>query len=614
MTESLIRTRDVTLETGGTRILDRISLEIRPGEVHALVGEHGAGKTSLCNILAGVTRPTSGHLVVEGRPEPIYPVGRARTLGIELVSQHTPLFENVTIAENIHAIVRNSMHRFRLFPRYLRHAREFLSKYDLHYDPEMLVRDLNPSDRTLLDIVRHVAPGPRLLLLDESFDKLRTEDLHKVFALIQRIKAKGTAVFFVTHRVDDIFHIADRVSVLNGGRFLVTESTGTIDKLTLVKLAYTKIHRPRSPGISNEEYYRLVRYNEAILQGLPVSLMVVDSSLSIRFLNPVAATLLGVTDTTRHDHTLDKVLGPQNAQTLNAVRAAVAASATTQLYDLSLMVNGSSLRVNIAMEPLFDESFPIGHILMIQDITEREALRERIMVTEKVASVGLLSAGVAHEINNPLEAIHNLVECLKFDPEATERNQIIEAIEEEVSSISVIVGNLKSFSERGQTGTEVFDINSLIADLLRLIRYNAEYNNINVRFLRNPETLPVLANRTEVKQVVLNVLKNSIDVMPNGGSISINSRSDSDKSSGVVNLTFRDTGPGIPTANPNDIFLPFFSTKTAKGHSGLGLSVSYGIVKKYGGTMEAGNLEPTGCQISIKLPSVSETQVRAESG
>jgi signal transduction histidine kinase len=241
-------------------------------------------------------------------------------------------------------------------------------------------------------------------------------------------------------------------------------------------------------------------------------------------------------------------------------------------------------------------------MIIIEDVTEQENLREQMVLSEKLASIGLLAAGVAHEINNPLETIHNFAEFLKHNVGVSEAAEALVHIDEEVGSISQIVGNLISFSDDEQGSDETLDLNALIEHILSLVGYGAKNKDIRISFQRCDEVLHLRIGPNEMKQVVLNLLKNSFDEMPGGGEVTIVTRQTEYAERRCAEILFQDTGPGIRAKNITDVFLPFFSTKNHRAHMGLGLSITYSIIKKHHGEISVTNLENCGCRFSILLP------------
>jgi len=182
-----------------------------------------------------------------------------------------------------------------------------------------------------------------------------------------------------------------------------------------------------------------------------------------------------------------------------------------------------------------------------------------------------------------------------------EHQQIIKEISEELRDIKSIVSNLISFSDNKNASQEVYNLNDLIESLINLIRFNARFQQIKISFDKTNTEFMIQSSRNEMKQVLLNLIKNSFEAMPLGGEIKIRT-SVNPSDPGRVIIDLEDNGPGLEEES-GDIFLPFYSTKKQKGpNMGLGLSVIYGIITKYGGTIHGANLEPRGCRFTITLP------------
>jgi signal transduction histidine kinase len=155
---------------------------------------------------------------------------------------------------------------------------------------------------------------------------------------------------------------------------------------------------------------------------------------------------------------------------------------------------------------------------------------------------------------------------------------------------------------------ETIDLKELLEDIINLVRYNTRYRRIIIEW-KSGISVFVKVNKIEMKQVILNLFKNAIEAMSDGGvmGVSLTRKEAGETGSGpaTAELTVEDTGPGIPSGEAQSIFLPFYSTKQrASGHMGLGLSISYNLIKKMGGEISAENLEPSGCRFIVRLPAV----------
>jgi len=252
-------------------------------------------------------------------------------------------------------------------------------------------------------------------------------------------------------------------------------------------------------------------------------------------------------------------------------------------------------------------------VVGVNNVVDAFKLQEQLILSDKLASVGLLAAGVAHEINNPLEIIYNYLRYIKRQFTNEELHKALDDIYEEISAIAGIVSNLHAFSDNKKLIEEDIPLHDLIQNMLTLIKHSAQHRQITIRFAPCNEEITIHANKNEIKQVMLNLLKNSFEAMPSGGEIFIHTSSIRQNGSLLVQIAFTDTGPGIQIENPTDIFLPFYSTKKGQEDNlGLGLSVSYGIITKYHGTISVENIGESGCQFLITLPQV--TQYIANSG
>jgi len=237
--------RGVSKHFGGVRALADADLSVLPGEVHGLLGENGSGKSTLIKILAGFHEPDSGELEFSGRPVPLpLPPGRFRELGIGFVHQDLALVPSLTVVENLRAglIARSSHLRPLSWGREARRAREVFARYGVRLDPTAVVGELRPVDRALLAIVRAVEEvraeheGPGILVLDEPTVFLPRTEVEHLFALVREIAATGGSVLFVSHDLDEIREITDRVTVLRDGHVAGTAVTSQTGEAALVEM------------------------------------------------------------------------------------------------------------------------------------------------------------------------------------------------------------------------------------------------------------------------------------------------------------------------------------------------------------------------------------------
>ncbi len=602
--EPLLRMDEVSLRYGHIRALSGINLAIGAAEIHAIVGEHGAGKSSLAKVMCGLVRPVSGRLVFCGTSYASLSAEKARAIGIEMVFQEMQVFSHLRVVDTFYLKQAPSG----IFPELIRLGRQaeevdrFLRRCGFSLDAMAFLKDLTRSEQLLVEILKSLFQKPRLLILDEVFERLSALDLEKVIAALEGMKAGGMSIVLITHRIDDIYAYADRVSVLKNGEMLLSAGVGSIDKMNLIKLTYTQISREEHLNDISKEFYQYLKYNEAILQYLPVILLVVDGENRIKMANQYARDFFGIDRRHLLNRPVQELFASAAAPAGRRIHKALGSRQKKVFYSLPLELNGRRTINNLIVFPIEDGTFIIGRIIIIEDLTEHEKMRDQLILSEKLASVGLLAAGVAHEINNPLGIITNYLQSIRFKHPEGELNDKLARIGDQIQYIAHIVGNLLTFSDSGRVAAEEIDLNELIEEMIELVRYSARKSAIRIDFTRHPDPVALRASRNEMKQVILNLFKNSFEAMPNGGEIGISTQRVAERSGETLLIRFRDNGPGIQHENLTDIFLPFSTTKKGgKDNVGLGLYVSYGIVQKYHGEIAVENLD-SGCQFTIRIP------------
>ena len=258
-----------------------------------------------------------------------------------------------------------------------------------------------------------------------------------------------------------------------------------------------------------------------------------------------------------------------------------------------------------------------GTVLVIsRDITEHKRMEGQLFHTEKLASMGSLSAGVAHEINNPIAIILGFTELLleRFDEESKEYG-ILKTIERQGNSCQRIIENLLAFAripEKTTTETDVFDD---IQKVVNVVMNTLLTKKVDLKTSIEEDPPKVRGDAQQLEQVFLNIINNAVAAMDNGGLLTISAHHSND----TVNISFTDTGPGIPPENMDKIFEPFFTTKKIGKGTGLGLSVSYGILTKFGGDIRvksqtgAEGKEP-GTTFTVVLPVADTGNRESEIG
>jgi signal transduction histidine kinase len=267
-----------------------------------------------------------------------------------------------------------------------------------------------------------------------------------------------------------------------------------------------------------------------------------------------------------------------------------------------------SIIVNAAVVPLRaagdEEASAVGSIVMLEDITRRVELEEQLQISEKMASIGLLAAGVAHEVNTPLTGISSFTQMLLegADPEDP-KTRLLEKIERQTFRAAKIVNGLLNLSRPPSVtvGDVVpVDLNAVINDVLSLLEHQFELQHVKVRRELSAEPVMVLGFEHKLQQVFLNLFLNAKDAMPKGGWLSVTTS----LKEGKASVELADTGSGIPSEYLARIYDPFFTTKSIGHGTGLGLSITYGIVREHHGSIDCESVVGQGTRFVLEFPPV----------
>ena len=228
--------RGITKRFGAVVANDSVDFELRPGEVHALLGENGAGKSTLMSILYGVYTPTEGEILVDGEPVRIGSPSDAIALGIGMVHQHFMLVPVMTVTENM-VLGHEPTHDGFLDVKEARErVREVSDRYGLAVDPDAVIEDVTVGMQQRVEILKALFRGARILVLDEPTAVLTAQEVSELFAVLRALKADGTSIVFISHKLGEVLEIADRVTVLRRGKKVDTVPTAGATEESLARL------------------------------------------------------------------------------------------------------------------------------------------------------------------------------------------------------------------------------------------------------------------------------------------------------------------------------------------------------------------------------------------
>jgi two-component system, NtrC family, sensor kinase len=350
------------------------------------------------------------------------------------------------------------------------------------------------------------------------------------------------------------------------------------------------------------EYERLKDFNENIVESINVGVMALDMEDRIESWNAQMEVMYALPRWQTLTQPLKSIFPAEFVEEFNRIRQT---PGIHNLYKFRLKTPAGEVRtVNVAIAPLVTRKFQvIGRLIIVDDITERVELEAQLSQSDKLSSIGLLAAGVAHEVNTPLAVISSYTQMLskqlQGDPQ---KSGLLEKITRQTFRASEIVNNLLNFSRTSGSEIGDVDVNKVIADTLALLEHQFKVAKVEVENSLSPKLPAIQGNPGRLQQVFLNLFLNAKDAMPGGGKLRVATMNGES-----VSVCVSDSGSGIAPEHIQRIYDPFFTTKNAPREgqprgTGLGLSVSYGIIQEHAGKIRVESHPGAGTTFILDFP------------
>ena len=345
-----------------------------------------------------------------------------------------------------------------------------------------------------------------------------------------------------------------------------------------------------------------------ILQSIPTGILTVNRSGLITAVNPTAEAVLKRSATDLLGNSYESVFAGGEI-----IREALdeALKTHTHMNQKDLPYAGldgrpQTIRVS-TVELRGDDGRPAGVLLQAQDVTEWLGLEQRVRVAEKLAALHTLSAGVAHELRNPLSAmdlnLHLLQEELQDQGPLTSRTaHYVQVLDAECRRLSAILDNFMKFARPASLDAHEMDVHGVIEHIAALMQLEAQEHKIHLEYTTDNDVPPVLGDETQISQALVNVVVNAFHAMTEGGHCHIAATTCTTDGKHWVEVSVRDTGVGIPKDALPRLFEPFYTTK-ASG-SGLGLAIAYRIMEDHGGLISVSSVRGTGTAVTLRFPAL----------
>lgn len=580
-------------------ILNSLDFNLFEGEIHALVGNHLSGKSTIGKIIAGSEKIQKGSLYIKGKKVVAHSIKKALKMKIAMCYQKQNIVPAFNSIDNIFFgnypkffITGKDKEEMRL------KATELLKRFNCNIDLDQHLYRINELDRQIINICRILVLDPEILIVDEIGENMPPEKLAITYEILREMRDKGTSIIYITSNFKEVFEIADRVTILNEGYRKATERIEALNPIRLVDLAF---ETPATPGNINDSTAPFIdSYQESIIDSLPIGEILVNNDLEIVFANIKARNLLKITAPNRQLVGLDRVFNfLADAEFFELIYAIDSGTALT--------LSGERFQNNIlkiVASPIIDyRKEKVGTNIFIEDVSFDYQTQEYLMQAKKVENAASLAAGVAHEIKNPLGIVQNYVELLKLDRQASESLSYLNSIEKELGRIKRIIDNLLSYTRtKKKDAYEPVKINGLLQEVLLLLEHRFSQKDIYVEktFEGNPV---VLGDEDKLKQLFMNLIINSIEAVLEEGVIGISTSTDRQNQS--VQIKIKDNGFGISETVRDEIFSPFFTTKVTRTNIGLGLSICQTIVESHKGAIRFTSIPRKNTTFTILLPLIT---------
>ena len=388
-----------------------------------------------------------------------------------------------------------------------------------------------------------------------------------------------------------------------GGDFLSSEDVELLESLASyigIALQNASLYARLEDKIS--EFERLKEFNENIVESINVGILALDLSDRIESWNAQMEAMYALSRAEAIGQPVESVFPPEFIEALESARNE---PGVHHLYKFPLTTRAGEARTaNIAIAPLMSRDFvAVGRIVLVDDITERVSLEAQLAQADKLSSIGLLAAGVAHEINTPLAVISSYAQMLSKQMRGDQRlGPVLEKITQQSFRASEIANGLLNFSRTSTTEFRETNLNQVIRDTLSLLEHQFKTAQIEVDMHLDEDLPTIQGNPGKLQQVFLNLLLNAKDAMPGGGQLRV-----ATQFNGHVAALVADSGAGIAPEHLKRIYDPFFTTKTMpkpgeRRGTGLGLSVSYGIIQEHAGKISVESAIGAGTTFHLEFP------------
>jgi len=275
--EKVLEMKNITKTFPGVKALDKVNFSLRKGEVHALLGENGAGKSTLMKVLNGIHKRNEGEVLLKGEPVEFNSTKEAQNSGLAIIHQELELIPDLNVAENIYLGREDRNGIFINYKKLYQNTADILDMLGVEIDPKAKIKDLNIGSQQMVEIAKAVSQNAEILVMDEPTSSLTNQEIEILFKLISRLKDQDIAIVYISHRLEEVFEICDRVTVLRDGQFVGEVETAETDEDELIKMMVGRTIEDRFPKMKFNLGEEIIR-----VENLAVPEEIINASFSLR--------------------------------------------------------------------------------------------------------------------------------------------------------------------------------------------------------------------------------------------------------------------------------------------------------------------------------------------
>lgn len=600
-TSPLMQIQNVSLQMGGVQILKHISFEIPKASFIGVIGERGAGKSSLLKILTGVLKKSTGTLRFKGAElDSNYSPIISSRYGIMAIYQEPMVIPALNAWQNIflnRELKKGFFYDHRRMHQQVLEAFRILS---IQLDPDLPLEYYNSDQHLMVEFARILCFSPELVLIDDISSRLTPAEQEKIFGMCSAMLREGISVVYFSSSLIDALNAADKLLILQHGEIVdeVEKGEGSSQLQIDYSQFFTRIDLERK----NLELFHQQLFNESVMNSLPLPILVLNPRQEIVLANTAMLHLCGSNREQLKSHGLS-LLFKASEKELDNLYTKIRLREEAVIDHITIRRGNNEIPISLRSLPVFRKDTYFGMILLFL-VKKETDVSFRGKESELYDSFAQLIAKTAHEINNPLGIILNHIQLMKSSFRIEEVHDSIAPIEKEINRIKRIIGSLiqKDTPEESAQSVAQYSVPyRLLPELKNFFDPALREQNISLT-IQGQEEVVLNMREDECRQILLNLIMNSIEAMPNGGEIRVKYGKTQKNGKEYGFISVLDTGTGIKKEILPEIFNLFFSTKQDKHAKGIGLSLCKDIVEKCGGFIEVSSEEGRGSEFTVLIP------------